>query len=341
MFRVQAISKGSPYDFERRWDIESVRECLSDADGKLPAFGLERVEIHPSGFCNRSCPHCYGRLLAPTRRRMLSGEAISDLLECVAGDFSSDPVVVFGGLYGEPLVNPATRPSLARAGQLGLRWALYTNGHRIDRDACDLWAGSGAGVGCWVAFDVAAAFTDSREIEAALERIRMLCRARDEAGSALRVLAPVLVSSQDVREMDLEQLQDRLLTAGVDEVRYSRPWAVVDEERRTDDLLDDLIALAPDRVRHRGSKRFGRCYAMSMTATISPEGDVYPCPATASPLYRHLAYGSIHTESFTDIWRGQRHQELFAAFSPQASRCQCCPSDREFNDICRVMDRLR
>ncbi len=50
----------SAYGFGN-WDYDSILQAIEQLKtGNMPRFILSKVEIHPSGFCNLSCPSCSG-----------------------------------------------------------------------------------------------------------------------------------------------------------------------------------------------------------------------------------------------------------------------------------------
>jgi len=78
--------------------------------------------------CNLHCGHCY----ADSHDREYPGELSTGEGERLLADLASFgvPTVLFSG--GEPLLRPDVLELAARAGELGMRTVLSTNGTRID-----------------------------------------------------------------------------------------------------------------------------------------------------------------------------------------------------------------
>jgi radical SAM protein with 4Fe4S-binding SPASM domain len=153
------------------------------------------------------------------------------------------------------------------------------------------------------------------------------------------------------RHTDLRPLQEKLLEIGVDNIRYSFPWAPLNSKAieeykflETEEyiealgLIEQLMQRNPEKVKKRmpNIRPFDHCFVTSMSMAVSPEGDVFPCPEVCSPIFKSkgLSFGSVLTERLSQIWRGQKHLKVFKEFDPRTVKCVCCPIDCDFNATC-------
>jgi len=105
--------------------------------GKPESIAPVTVELWPSLSCNARCPTCPYRLsdarAEADRAENLFLWPISEaeriLVELAQAGVNS--VIFTGG--GEPLLHPEISRMIRCAKKAGLRWALFTNGHNLDR----------------------------------------------------------------------------------------------------------------------------------------------------------------------------------------------------------------
>ncbi len=116
----------------------TTRDVQRHAGGRrIPAALLHFTTAHPpvvvwnvTQRCNLHCMHCYASAQdRPYPDELTTTEGLA-LLEDLAG--FGVPVVLFSG--GEPLMRPDLFTLMRRAGELGMRSVLSTNGTRIGAD---------------------------------------------------------------------------------------------------------------------------------------------------------------------------------------------------------------
>jgi MoaA/NifB/PqqE/SkfB family radical SAM enzyme len=110
-----------------------------------PLYQSLETDIHPLRYlfleitqkCNLHCRHCGSDCTKDARLRELTTRQWTDFLQKLSRDFSpSDLVLVITG--GEPFCAPNFAAILARAGALGLRWGMVTNGYALTPKNIDL-----------------------------------------------------------------------------------------------------------------------------------------------------------------------------------------------------------
>ncbi|MBI4685487.1 MAG: SPASM domain-containing protein [Nitrospirae bacterium] len=321
---------------------------------------MDKVEIHPSGQCQLRCPFCYGLDLAPQHRTnlpvgIIETNILRDLREAPELK-DEEPLIVFAGMYGEPLLYPDIRRAISIVGELQFRFGIYTNGLSLDDDLCHILVTSANKCKktlkpIYISFNITASVITDRLYEDLLPKIEKLSKIRNKENSSLQINAPIGIVKECCRDAVLRPMQDKLLDMGVDNIRYSFPWAPLDssaiqdyqfieteEYRDTLAIIKQLERSDPKRVKKRmpNIRPFDHCFAMSMSIAISPEGDVFPCPEVCSPIFKNkgLSFGSIINQRLSQIWQSRKHMQTFQSFDPRTIKCVCCPVDFDFNTTC-------
>jgi radical SAM protein with 4Fe4S-binding SPASM domain len=342
----------SVYGFPYLWNHESIEKAIKDAEGNMPIFQLSKLEFHPSGYCNLKCPFCYGEKLAPVKRSMLPESAVRWVLDDIRANLPDEnPLVVFAGLYSEPLTHPEIIDMIRDVGMNHFRLGFYTNGLLMDNEVMGALVENAlktqAEKPSFVCFNVTASLAANYFRKGLLPRISKLSEKRRGLEQSLQINAP-LIALEGYDSYDyLKGIVELLVYSGVDKVRLSFPWEKRSVGVNASNLCGNIDVLQtfrdleeefPDRVVIRLPEAIpmsGRCYVSSMTASVSSEGDVYPCQQVTSSLFREsFSYGNILAQRFTDIWQSKRHEELFNKMNPRESRCSCCPVDDRFNELC-------
>ena len=369
--RVQLTKKSdsaglqTAYEFSDMWDRDEIEAALTEgrekqADPPMPLYFLDKVEIHPSGHCQLGCPHCYGSDLAPKKRTHLP---IGNMEDSILRDIrqsevfkQDDPLIVFAGLYGEPLLYPEICEAIGLLGQLKFRFGIYTNGLNLHPDICETIVESAKKTKnrsrpSYVSINLTASVVRGPgHWDDVIENVERICKMRSERDSPLHVNIPILIVKDCCSEPILSLLQEKLLAIGVDKVRYAFPWAPLESEsivnyqllekkeyRDAVAIIEKLVAKAPTIVKRRmpNIRPFDHCFVMCMSLAISPEGDVFPCPEVCSPVFKKLglSFGSVITKKISQIWLSGEHIDAFRRFDPRTVNCVCCPIDCQFNEF--------
>jgi radical SAM protein with 4Fe4S-binding SPASM domain len=344
------------YDFQNNWDKTSVSEAIKNSNDKLPPFVLSKIEIHPSGKCNQSCKICYGNRLAPKKRENLSARYINSLLRDIKKNMPKEnPLIILSGLYSEPLTNPQIKEILGDIGKYRFRSGLYTNGLLLDDEIMDILLKNSLNMPhspSFISFNVTSSLL-SGDFERLVSIIKRLS-GRRTSKTNLQINAPILIIKPNYGY--IKKITTKLIIAGVDVIRLSIPWPQFTCERKQKgkisqnqdyqkiyDLIERLQKDFPDKIKVRHNqpcKSFKHCYVMAMTSAISSEGDIYPCPETCSPFFKHLSYGNIKKDKFSEVWHGIKHQEVFKILNSQNNCCKCCPVDAMFNEFCEKQEPI-
>ncbi|MBM3234175.1 radical SAM protein [Candidatus Pacearchaeota archaeon] len=345
----------SAYGFLSRLDKEVIKEAIEKSYPNMPNFCLSKVEIHPSGFCNLKCKFCYGKKLAPQKRINLSTKKIKEVLENIRKNFpNKDILIILSGLYSDPLTHQDIKKIIKLLGDYKFRFGIYTNGLLIDNSLMkviiDSAYKSNSPKPSYISFNIAASLI-SYQFKRILPLIKKLFKKNKQIGNRLEINTPIVVPKKAFNYDLLFNIIKELDLAGVDNIRLSLPWIQHDRNK-----IEKYVSLSKEdyeksinffyemqrhfkKVRVREPQNLGKfpkCFAMSMSLSISPEGNVYPCPETSSPIFKkEFSFGNIHKNKISEIWKSKKHLNVFSKLNPNKSRCLCCPVNGEFNSLCK------
>jgi radical SAM protein with 4Fe4S-binding SPASM domain len=356
--KPEKLNKYNTYMLEDLFDKKSIKQAIQQSKIKklIPNFKLSKIEIHPSGECNMNCELCYGKKLAPVKRSYLSSKVIKqNILEDVRKKLSEeDPTIIISGLYSEPLKNPEIKNILKEIIKYGFRFGLYTNGALLDDEIIDTLTKNlykkNNNLPSYISINISASMFSNNLLEKVLDSIKKLVEKRNKNKSFLQINAVFYCFCKDVGF--LEKTVKKLKTIGVDNIRFSIPW-----ERHTLEGLDksqkfskkqiqetikifkSLKSKFPEKVKIREYKTSKsnneKCFSMTCSISISPEGDIYPCPELCSPYFKkRFSYGSVLKNKISDIWQSKEHKYMFNNINPKKENCTCCPFNQKFNSLC-------
>ncbi|MBT4166394.1 radical SAM protein [archaeon] len=345
----------SVYGFSSQLDETAIGKAIESAGEKMPSFVLSKIEIHPSKFCNLKCSCCYGAKLAPEilEGENLSLESIDNTLEDVKENFSQNPLIILSGSYSEPLMHPKLNKIIGSLGKNKFRFGLYTNGLLMKEGLMESLLESAESLSsekpCFVSFNIFGSLNVGRFVRELSPIIEKLSKKRDRLEDKLEIDAPIIVPKQLCNYDFLYEVIGRLESFGVDNVRLTLPWNQLGkiktkkyesiskkELKRVLEVFRDLERDF-DSVRIRSpqeTRKHKKCYAMSMGASIGPNGNVYPCPEVSNPFREQLSYGNITKKKFSEIWQSEEHLRLFERLDPKKEGCLCCPAYDDINYLC-------
>jgi radical SAM protein with 4Fe4S-binding SPASM domain len=292
---------------------------------------LRAVQIHVTTRCNLRCRHCY----------LAAGSAhpdefdLSEWLRALDGFPETVTSVEFTG--GEPLSVPWLFDLAERLRDRSIELSLFTNATLMSEEAA-------ARVGMlfsqvYVSIDGLEEDHDrfrgmTGAFRRTIEGVEALSKTSASIGINVTLTAQTLpglgslliyLSSLDVDMIRLARVmpfgrseEDFLPTAsGVHEIKAQIEHAVVATSEEVDwELVADLPVMAP--TSHL-------CGAAVSSASIRPNGDVFPCSTLAD---RRFRAGSVRDHSLSSIWHAPE-SELFLSLreATTADITAACPRD--------------
>ena len=341
---------------QKEWGRKLIKKSvlLSAVENKMPSFSLSKIEIHPAGECNFNCQFCYGALLAPKNRTNLPAQVVKTMLDDVKQNLSNEnPLIILSGFYSEPFSNPEIKEIIQTIGDHNYRLGLYTNGVLIDKESIELIMNvaknSKNELPSYVSFNVSGAI-DNNCFEKQVKIITAFSKAKKKfklGSDKFLINTPILV--EDFSKKGIKNLEKNiklLKKSGAENIRLSIPW-----EKLTLNLNNNNLRLQNDdfsKLKKIANKfkyvylrenlpqgQYNKCYALARSIAISPEGLIFPCPETCTPLLSEkFSYGSILNEKLSNIWRGKKHNDLFGKLIPKNEHCKCCIINNKFNSFC-------
>jgi radical SAM protein with 4Fe4S-binding SPASM domain len=362
VFPIQKIDDNyrSVYSFQDSWDKESIRGAVeqSVSGREIPKFCLSKIEIHPSGSCNLNCAICYGKKLAPKKRSNLPAKVVEGVFIDIRKNMPEEnPLIIVSGLYSEPLRNPEIDNIFKLLGRYNFRFGLYTNGLLLTEELMDLLvvaAGKSKNLlPSYISFNITASLL-SNNLSNLIRIIKKVDEKRKKIPKKLEINAPVNIKVSDMDYNSLKSLVHKLISAGVDSIRFSVPCgqhslegisSVVPRQEYLNsvEIFKVLQNNFPDKIKIRYQeehKKSSHCFAMTQSLAINSKGDVYFCPEVCSSVFgKKFSYGSILKDKISDIWHGRKQENTFRCVNPGKENCICCPVDAKFNALCERFSR--
>lgn len=329
----------------------------------LPSF----VEVHLTDKCSLSCDWCRGGLRdVPKYQPTLDAGQAMRLIDEIAA-LNPRAFLRFSGVIGEPLLHPRAADVFARVNAHLLRWGLTTHGQLLNKPGLAPQLLRAEFV--HVSLDAGCDATYRRlkkgrpgDFHRVVENLGELARLRTEAASHVRIVASVVLQSENYREMPA--LSPMLKETGVDvlEVKMMhfdpRRGMTADEVHETYRLLAE-VRLADEDATFRvvevqteeealaklhpdpRSVDFPTCYAgrLGLNTTISPRSEVQSCCQYYQPT---LGVMGRLEDGFGAVWAG-RQREAVLAGDPRTKCVNCSPSDQfvnQFVDFLRQANKL-
>jgi len=305
---------------------------------------LPHVELILADLCQQHCKFCAYRLEGyasnqrfDERRLMPLQKALEIVEDCA--EIGVQAIQFTGG--GEPTIYPEFEKVVRRVLELGMKFSLVSNGVRMTPELAALIV-----EGSWVRISLDAAtektYVATRRVhkshwEKALDAVRYLRKARDEAGSKCVIGVGFVVTPDNWKEAAWATELAYML--GADNIRISAQFSPEDEKlfagfhagaatlckeaehsarkgftvyNRFGDRLEDLRVKQPeDRL----------CGYQFFTTYIGADLQVYRCCGYAYNDRGHI--GSLIDQRFKDFWMSQERFDKQINFDGRGcERCQ-------------------
>ena len=296
-------------------------------------------EIDPSNLCNHNCIWCMYYEFKDTKRLMLSEKIMFDLInELTEGGVKS--VTFTGG--GEPLTNPGTMKAMWRANELGLEVGLVTNGGLLTPEICETIIET-----CkFVRISLDAAKTETHNcvhrpkdlskdnFGEIIKHIKILANLRNKTNSDLTIGVAFLVHPKNYTEIyDAANIAKK---CGADYIQI-RPVFVqgrdmlINVQGLVKELMARAMELTNDRfqvfpILHRFDemakveRTFTQCLGHALLGVVGADANMYLCCQLRGE--SEFSFGSLKQESFFEIWRGKKRQEVIKRIDLE--RCPPC-----------------
>lgn len=330
-------------------------------DGQTPTIGPESVGIVPTNACNLNCITCwsYSPLLdirpnASWKRKQLDFALMSPLLHELAA-LKTRRIILTGG--GDPLVYPHFDESVLLAKQLGLKVTLISNltlikdlatflSLKIDTIQANFSAADAAG---YVAFHPN---RKPKDFEAFMEKLKAIAAQTPD----LKLVCVICQTNADALPNMLRlaaelgtKIQFKLMSVskGTENVAITptqHQWLLQNEQEILRQAIDLRVPtnLPVFFKELRGETIFSfpieevGCYTGQWYSRVWADGSVHFCCNPAP----ELKIGSLHNNSFTDIWQGEFYKQTRQQIhgGKLVNGCHQCG---KFDLNCRLQRELR
>ena len=299
-----------------------LEESIQKGEG-LPLY----VDIHPSGQCNQSCRWCIG-----IKKKMPACFLSEDKMVGIIDEIRELGVrcVVFDGFYGDPLLNKYTIESIYKAIFYKMSVGLGTNGLLLQENIMSVL----------VDLEYIRISLDSYDnevynslkgvtgnnVDQIVRNVDYLIQLKRRLNKRNRIGISFMLQQENIGNiMEVSELSKKL---GVDYIQFK----VALGERNDFDLLEIRDQIENSKRKYSDEKfsifsdlfvtdkRFSRCFAPYFIPVIGPDGNVYTCCECTGRSDR--SYGNVYEERLSDIWFGQRKNQLVEKID--SAECEIC-----------------
>ncbi len=309
-----------------------------------------QVEVSPTSMCNQKCRFCY------TYKRedanMLDEKVLMDFFSHAA-DMGIETIYICG--TGEPLLNKALPDAICAGGKTGIKMGLNTNGTLFDEQKQQKTLDSLLYVKFSVIDNDAKRYANNHRCSASLhhtlvKNIEHATNYRSRIHSGVSLFATMYVDGNNFH--DAYEIVKFSKSLGLDFVCMQGPATftefspdgrkdvlICDSKEQIDELKERVLTLEDDEFKvfitfsEVDNKKFQNkklwrknfCRTINLVGVISGDGEVYPCWRAWGN--HELSYGNLHDQSFEDIWKGPRRQEVneyIYSTPPSGDECEVC-----------------
>ncbi|HLD11200.1 MAG TPA: radical SAM protein [Candidatus Nanoarchaeia archaeon] len=276
------------------------------------------IELHPTNRCNYDCIWCEPRILNKFDKTLeMNEEDLSKIIRELK-EFNLKALLYSGG--GEPLLNPATLPSMKLANSLGISVGLFTNGALID----DATAKDLVQICTFIriTFDAGNREMHSQvhrcnSYDRVIDNCKTLVKYKKEFGSKVTLGGGYVISPESY--MGAKDAIDLFDEFGFDYIQF-RP-ARYEKLAVGDYILQEVRELVESEsknrrisvlfVPHFGTNYYGaekrsynKCYIYNFQGIIIPDGNLYTCYGCVHKNCYPL--GNVKKEGFKNVWMNKK-----------------------------------
>ena len=286
------------------------------------------LQIEPVSGCNLACPLCY-----ITTQKLPKGFLPLERFQRIIDEVGEYIFFLHFWGWGEPFLNKDIFAMIAYAKQHGLKIITSTNGHFFEHlEDIDRLLDSGLDVLIFaldgVNQETYEHYRKQGDFERALEGLKLLLSRRKARGLSHPLLNLRMVISRE-NEAQIPKMKQLARSLGVDVLTLKTLYS-----HGNNMLWEQSLPQNPEYLRYdydaRGQaiRKPNSCKKMWNHCTIFHDGVVVPCDYF---LREEFSLGNIfskETNSFRDIWFGEKFQTLRARFLQgeyDGLHCKDCP----------------
>lgn len=333
------------------------------------------ITIDPSNICNYRCYWCNSSYVMSKQSNMLTEKNIEDIVKLISTwklkEYSVKSVCIAGG--GEPLLNPNTGLLIDLLVENNIKVAVVTNGYLIDRfleplSKC-VWVGVSVDAGTKDTYNrIKGLSLDSNSFDKVIENIKNLITYAKKNNTTLSkdnisygVSYKYLLSRDNIHEIYEAASKAKEIGCKNFHLRpASNTWDKLNQNRikftkndiktynkqikQAFEIDDEKFSIFGITHKFDGQfnicNRFERCYAIFMTALLTPsdkEGKVDLCLCCDRRGDRMLTLKSRldNLEEVKKVWGGETHWSIFDKINVkhQCPRCTYQPHNQIYEQV--------
>jgi len=313
------------------------------------------MEISPTGMCNLRCVFCsvdfmgYRKLSLDTT---LLKERLSEL-----GSLGLKSIMYAG--EGEPFLHPDFPEIIAHTKEAGIDAAVTTNGVLMKPGIPEKILGYTE----WIKVSLNAGSPETYAavhrarpelFETVLSNMEHAVAVRAASGHRCTLGAQILLLPEN--ELEVESLARRCKDIGLDYLvvkpythhqRNAHDFAIQYKDHLhlaerlsqcNDEHFKVVVRLETMRKWDEGDRPYKKCLALPFWSYIDAAGNVWGCSAHLED--ERFLYGNIASQSFRDIWLGEKRRQSLA-WTAESLDIETCKLNCRMDAVNRYLDELK
>lgn len=287
------------------------------------------LAIEPTTSCNLRCPECPSGLRSFTRP---TGMLKRELFDVVLDQLADTLVWMTFYFQGEPYLHQELLEMVKTASERGIYTSTSTNAHYLDEEVSRATVESGLDrlvVSIdGTSQDAYQAYRKGGKLERVLEGTRNVVRWKRALRSKTpHVIFQFLVVRQN--EHQIPELKALARQLGVDQVKL-KTAQIYDFENGSPLIPENprysRYAINRDGTWSLKNSLENHCWKMWHSCVVTWDGRVVPCCFDKDA---HHVLGDIRTETFSEIWYGERYQAFRSALLKSRDEIDICKNCTE------------
>jgi len=287
------------------------------------------LAIEPTTSCNLRCPECPSGLRSFTRP---TGMLKRELFDVVLDQLADTLVWMTFYFQGEPYLHQGLLEMVKSASERGIYTSTSTNAHYLDEEVSRATVESGLDrlvVSIdGTSQDAYQAYRKGGKLERVLEGTRNVVRwKRALRSNTPHVIFQFLVVRQN--EHQIPELKALARQLGVDQVKL-KTAQIYDFENGSPLIPENprysRYAMNRDGTWSLKNSLENHCWKMWHSCVVTWDGRVVPCCFDKDT---HHVLGDIRTETFSEIWYGERYQAFRSALLKSRDEIDICKNCTE------------
>jgi len=251
---------------------------------------------------------------------------------------------------GEPLTNRAFVKIADCARRHGIQQGIFTNGALMGVNDMPYLLDSHQ----WIRFSIDAGTREtyqrikhSDDFDRVIEKVKTLVNLRNSTGSKVEIGIGFVITEENYHE--IPQFSELIKETGVDYGQYKPSiennlfnaefWTdkvkgLLEEAFKTNSKAVINLYKFNDIVESNLDQPYPVCYGHQFCPCIDADAEVWACNQLRG--MKEFSFGNLREQTFEEIWKGKRRQEVIAKIKPSE-----CPKLCKNNEINKILYKVK